>query len=218
MGNIHIADWYATFCYLAGVDPTDPNKEGLRVNGQRFQLPGVDSLNMWPLISGDVSTSPRQEIPLAVHHPLFLNSALIVGSYKLMLGTQLLSYWQGPSFPNGTDDEPYGEDSGPYLSCGNDTTLEGGCLFNIQEDPGETKDLAQEMPDLLASMKDRLEELSETILDQRAMVAASKQCEVHVPGDSSCAAPSAYMDMLKRNGGYVGPWVPSQSEHGSLVI
>ena len=29
------------------------------------------------------------------------------GDYKLLLGPQMFSYWQGPSFPNGTDDEPY---------------------------------------------------------------------------------------------------------------
>ena len=38
-GYIHIADWYATFCYLAGVDPTDER-------AAEVKLPPIDSLNM----------------------------------------------------------------------------------------------------------------------------------------------------------------------------
>ena len=44
-GYIHLTDWYATFCYLAGVDPTDEE-------AAKAKLPPIDSMNMWPLISG----------------------------------------------------------------------------------------------------------------------------------------------------------------------
>jgi hypothetical protein len=63
----------------------------------------VDSLNMWGLISGVEKTSPRTELPLVIDHPTSHNAALIVGDYKLLLGTIGLAYWQGPAFPNGTD-------------------------------------------------------------------------------------------------------------------
>ena len=50
-GYIHIADLYATFSYLAGVDPTDQK-------AAEAKLPPTNSLNMWPMISGQNSTSP----------------------------------------------------------------------------------------------------------------------------------------------------------------
>ena len=56
-GYIHIADWYAILCALAGVDPTDKQAE-------KANLPPIDSFNMWPLISGQNLTSPRVDIPL----------------------------------------------------------------------------------------------------------------------------------------------------------
>ena len=50
-GYVHIADWYATFSALAGVDPTDKQ-------AAKAKLPPIDSLNMWPLISCLLYTSP----------------------------------------------------------------------------------------------------------------------------------------------------------------
>lgn len=49
---------YATFCALAGVDATD--HEAAAVG-----LPPIDSLDMWPLLSGAVQQSPRKEIHLS---------------------------------------------------------------------------------------------------------------------------------------------------------
>ena len=43
-GMIHIADWYATFAGLAGVDPTDA---WAKASG----LPAVDSLDVWRVIA-----------------------------------------------------------------------------------------------------------------------------------------------------------------------
>ena len=57
-GYIHLADWYGTFCGLAGVDPTD-------TKAAQHNLPPVDSMDMWPLISGQNSTSPRVDIPIS---------------------------------------------------------------------------------------------------------------------------------------------------------
>ena len=42
-GYIRIADWFAPFYALAGIDPTDEK-------AAKAKLPPVDSLNMWPLI------------------------------------------------------------------------------------------------------------------------------------------------------------------------
>lgn len=56
---VHIADWYATFCELAGVDPTDHV-------AAKYGLPPIDSLSMVQLISSTNGTSPRQEIPISL--------------------------------------------------------------------------------------------------------------------------------------------------------
>ena len=42
---------------------------------------------MWGLISGVEKSSPRTELPLVMDHPTSHNAALIVGDYKLLLGT-----------------------------------------------------------------------------------------------------------------------------------
>merc|ERR1712050_126469 len=44
--NIHVTDWYSTFCHLAGVEPVDPSKIGTRSDGSTFALPAIDSINM----------------------------------------------------------------------------------------------------------------------------------------------------------------------------
>ena len=134
------------------MDPEDPNTVGYRFDGTPFPLPGIDSINMWGLISGVEKSSPRQEIPHCINHPLYNSSALTVGGecasslparafvltddllradYKLLLGPQTLAFWQGPAYPNGTDGVPYWG-SNNTLDCGNDVTMEGGCLFNIR--------------------------------------------------------------------------------------
>lgn len=75
-GFIHIADWYTTFCDLAGVDSSDSG-EG------RF---GVDGMNVWPIITGSNSTSPHDEIVLGYSYGD--KGAIISGNYKLIVGKQ----------------------------------------------------------------------------------------------------------------------------------
>ena len=45
-----------------------------------------------------------------------------------------------------------------------------GLVASRREDPHETKDLAQELPDVLESLKQRYLELKATALDQRVML------------------------------------------------
>ena len=49
---IHIADWYHTFCALAGVDYLD-QPPGLPSN--------ADSINVWPLVSGATGQFSMEE-------------------------------------------------------------------------------------------------------------------------------------------------------------
>ena len=69
-GMTHICDWYATFAHLAGADPKDHK-------AAKAFLPPIDSLNLWPYLSGAVAQSPRTEI--------FADpDTLIIGNWKLV--------------------------------------------------------------------------------------------------------------------------------------
>ena len=48
-----------------------------------------------------------------------------MGNYKLLIGTQQLSYWQGPDFPNASS-APYGVLIDPKLK-----QLCSPCLFDV---------------------------------------------------------------------------------------
>eukprot|EP01047_Picozoa_sp_COSAG01_P076435 COSAG01_NODE_13419_length_1588_cov_1.441236_2_plen_104_part_00 len=91
---------YHTFASLAGVDYLDapPNLPDNR-----------DSLDVWPLLSGAVTHSPRTEVPIAIEGnaggghsatgQFAANNitALIVGDYKIVFGFVVASaFWQGP--------------------------------------------------------------------------------------------------------------------------
>eukprot|EP00038_Savillea_parva_P017529 m.20629 g.20629 ORF g.20629 m.20629 type:complete len:718 (-) comp3812_c0_seq1:251-2404(-) len=147
-GYMSIADWYATLCYLAGVDPTDHVGDG---------VPDTDSINMWDsLMMPNTSTSPRTMLPLSWNQDTksvngTFDRALIVGPYKIICGTQDSDgFWQGPVYPNGTDDVPY---TGCADQC---------CLFNIQEDETEAHDLRLTEPDVFANMSRALDAMGAT--------------------------------------------------------
>lgn len=75
-------------CFLAGVDPTDA-----RAAAAVPPVPPIDSINMWPFLSGAVSTSPRDLIPVG-------SNCLVQGDWKLILGRSSPDFWQGPKYPN----------------------------------------------------------------------------------------------------------------------
>ena len=170
-GYIHIADWYSTFCALAGVDPTDDR-------AAKAKLPPIDSLNMWPLISGQNSTSPRVDIPIS-------NTTLISGDYKILTGKVTISGWTGPIFPNNTD--PQGGVSAVEL-CG-----DSGCLFNIRDDPNEHNNLAEKMPSILKDMKNKLIDYQKTQF---------------IPDHGKHMRIAACDTAISKYGGFWGPFLP----------
>jgi len=178
-GYIHMADWYSTFCHLAGVDPTD-DVEG---------LPGVDSLNMWPYLSGQVKNSPRTEIPVVIGTTLTAQphvNILIKDQWKIMTGNQVLSYWQGPQFPNHTS-PPYGVLPDPHLMH----LCLPFCLYNIQEDPTEQTNLAKQNVDIGRKLLERVEALKKTMFERKS----NGQWD-------TCRAQTI------ANGHFYGPWLP----------
>jgi len=173
-GYIHICDWYATFCALAGADPTD-NAPG---------LPPTDSLNVWPLITGQTTTSPRTEIPLSSFAGV--NSeptavSFISGPWKYIVGVIGFSGWTGPVYPNS---------SGIHLGPGYLQNCNWGCLYHINQDPNEYYELSAVYPEIHATLSERSNALFETVYNPDRGPEDPKACEV--------------LEEL----GYFAPWLP----------
>lgn len=157
-GYIHLADWYGTFCGLAGVDSVD-------IKAAAAKLPPVDSLDMWPLISGENTTSPRTEIHASIN-------ALISGDYKILMGLMRQAGWTGPQYPNQTN--PTGGIKS-VEDCGNT-----GCLFNIKQDPEERMNLASTMPNVLKEMRMKLVAVNGTYFNPNRGNAWPEACQMAV--------------------------------------
>jgi len=174
-GYATLWDWYATFCALAGVDPTD-------TAAIPAGLPPIDSFNLWPMIVGQNSTSPRTEIPLGA--PALGLQGLISGEYKLLLGPVAENGWQGPFYPNISTNW----DSGLSIEiCGT-----AGCLFNIIEDPTEHNEISAKFPEVVASLKTRMAAIEKTVFKP----------------DRGTVDPQACQAALNTYKGYWGPWLP----------
>merc|ERR1712127_935856 len=92
-GYTHICDWYATFAALAGTDPTDHKAAAAG-------LPPIDSVNLWPYLSGAESESPRKEV-FADPDVIIVGDWKVVGPTCEQVGG---ACWMGPQYPNGTGD------------------------------------------------------------------------------------------------------------------
>lgn len=169
---VHIADWYATFCSLAGVDPTDEA-------AAKANLPPIDSIDMWPLLSGQNTSSSTHRLDIPLSH-----NALISGEYKILTGLVLQAGWTGPNFPNNTN--PHGGIP-TVQNCGDD-----GCLYNIKKDPEEREDLAKRMPIVLKNIKEKLDKYRATYFNP----------------DRGSIWPGACDKALSKYNGFWGPFLP----------
>ena len=169
---VHIADWYATFCSLAGVDPTDEA-------AAKANLPPIDSIDMWPLLSGQNTSSSTRRLDIPLSH-----NALISGEYKILTGLVLQAGWTGPNFPNNTN--PHGGIP-TVQNCGDD-----GCLYNIKKDPEEREDLAKQMPIVLKNIKEKLDKYRVTYFNP----------------DRGSIWPGACDKALSKYNGFWGPFLP----------
>ena len=181
-GFIHIADWYPTFCNMAGVDPSDSGTG---------KFP-VDGLDIWRIISGENATTQHEEIVLAYNLSLNSNSivgAIIMGEYKLIVGHQEGGNCNGLMFSpldypctNGT----IGKNCQPY------------CLYNLVQDPGEKQDLSTTEPSIFKVLLDRYNSHAKEPYD---MVDQGYHSTSDLPVFSRACK------YMRDRGGYWQPWV-----------
>lgn len=149
---MHIADWYATLCDIAGISPSDDV-------AQVANLPAIDSMSMWPYLLGKEEASPRTEIHISEH-------TLIQGDYKLLTGGGMVE----------REFKPYTQSIVPYngywpgwgwqadlYSLTQFKNCAGGCLYNIRKDPYEKRELSKKKPHVLRRMLLRLKKLNKSI-------------------------------------------------------
>lgn len=170
---IHIADWYRTFGEgIAGVDVTDQSAAD-------SGLPPVDSLNMWPLLSGHSSVNPRSDAGYIANADV-----LIKGRWKYVKGnTKMIESTNGgPQYPN----ESTVTDSIDHYSF---SCPSQGCLYDVVSDLEEYHEVSAEHPDIVTEMKAELARQAATIWSTSHRK------------DPACEA--AAHDVW---GGYFGPW------------
>ena len=135
-GMMHICDFYATFCYLAGA--INPNDNATAPSP-------IDSINFWPYISGQVKESPRS---LIVHdHRMYTSTtegAIRNGKYKLVMMNESAAGWYGQFTPNTS----WNNSMEQIYAC----SVDKPCLFDIEADVTEHNDISSENPDIVKSM------------------------------------------------------------------
>ena len=164
-GLIEIADWYSTFCAIAGVDPTD---EAAAAAG----LPPVDGLNMWPLLSGANATPPRSHILIGSSDDTdksgntIVEGVLRADGYKLILGKQASAFWTGPVYPNST-----------VYPSGNEDCGTKGCLFNVFTDPNEHEEVSSSHPAIVKELQALIDAATPSVFNPDRGVDDGTACE-----------------------------------------
>jgi arylsulfatase B len=148
---VHIADWYTTFCALAGVDAHDER-------AAKVGLPAVDGVDQWPVIAGMTEQPARTEIYISKY-------ALIQDRFKIITGADLGSvvpggkpgrwvpmagYW--PGWPAAEAEANFAT---KWRLC------DPACLYDIHADPNEYNDLFRHNRSLAWDMIRRLNQLNE---------------------------------------------------------
>ncbi|XP_077994636.1 arylsulfatase B-like [Glandiceps talaboti] len=158
---IHVCDWLPTLYHLAG--------------GKASDLPtNLDGFNVWDTLSSG-KKSPRVEI---LHNidPFEGSAALRSGDFKLIMGEELNGKWDGWYKPEEyTSDYTTGNNTSydpraAVVNCGvkpanastNCKPTKKPCLYNVIDDPCEFYNLADQYPDVLQIMLDKLADYNAT--------------------------------------------------------
>ena len=193
---------HATLCDLAGVNASA---------GEPDAPAPLDSISAWPWISGREIASSRREIvydhrlrrPTASDTPssclnisgLCARGAIRVDGWKLVIGPEAQNGWYGWFSPNAS--VPFNKTAYTATQC----DANAPCLFNLDMDETEHRDVALAHPEVLAPMRARFVEIAG---------------EHHPPLENPNVDLSGYCEAVERNGNFVGPWmsVPNKQTGG----
>lgn len=145
---------------------------------------------MWPFLTAQVKTSPRNTIPIG-------NDCIVQGDWKLILGKTSPNFWQGPTFPNSSS-----------IDFEDDTLGDVHYLFNVVEDHTEQNNVYDEHPDLVATMTDALKTLKPSFFQNKDKF--DNDCP---EGTKNCACWMAE----NQYGGFMGPFALTDMIKTSLV-
>lgn len=144
---IHVTDWYPTLLHIAGGTPDSD----------------MDGMNVWnTLARGD--PSPRKEFVYNIDDIEPAGAAIRVGDYKLIVGRAgEPSGWIPVPKLDGMWEEIFLMDEYQSMLDGM-SEVNKTLLFNIKADPTEHHNLAGQMPEKVAELTARLEELKKTMV------------------------------------------------------
>jgi arylsulfatase A-like enzyme len=131
---MHMVDWYPTLIKLAG--------------GSLEQKLPIDGLDVWPMLTKD-APSPHDAI-LSVSTQGPSRAAVRMGDWKLIVS--------GNAAADGDEDDN-GAAKAKKKGKAGAGKYEPVALYNLVEDPSETRNLAAAQPDRVKSMRTRLAEL-----------------------------------------------------------
>ena len=130
---MHMVDWYPTLIKLAG--------------GTLDQKLPVDGLDVWPMLTKGAPTPHDAILSVSTQGPT--RAAVRMGDWKLMV--------------SGNADADSGEDDGATKAKKKGKAAAGKyepvALYNLADDPSESKNLAAAQPDRVKAMRARLAEL-----------------------------------------------------------
>ena len=185
---MHVVDWLPTIAHIAGVKAS-------------VLPPNMDGVNMWPTISSGASRGARSEVLLNINplcdggqmaHP---KAALRVGQWKVSAFCYSVSGINGSNVTG-----PVDLGAGNYKGDSDWPKVVGDkpvALFNVEADPGETQDLAEAEPEVLAQLLARLAELAALSVEPQQWV------KPYQGEDYECADCP-----LQNSTGANGPWLP----------
>jgi arylsulfatase A-like enzyme len=141
---MHMVDWYPTLINLAG--------------GSLEQKLPIDGLDVWPMLTKGAASPHDAILSVSTQGPA--RAAVRMGDWKLMV--------------SGNADADGGEDDGAAKAKKKGKAAAGKyepvALYNLAEDPSETKNLAAAQPDRVKAMRTRLAELLKDAVPSGAVI------------------------------------------------